>query len=390
MLVKNVYILYPPGYSGSYVNWAINISDNDLNVDAVKDPINQHASAKFGGKGTAHHHVRIPTHQGYPEHVNWMLYNRPTSPKIYILNVITDAEHVISEILTHDPTGVFIRIHDNNNSLINSYGYINCVTKWPTYFAATAARRQTPLAFDPFNCASDLAARNFFVDRLEYHWALPVDFTVLEKHIKSQRDWFYERNKYQPHEVNQSTYVTDWSIENRIFELSCRDIASPEFLTMFENFMTQSQASNSFDLSYVKEFHTNYINAQSNLQWFTSVSEWQQTGNLDQYLTGHSVTQACIIREIFKNVNLKQIVTSNNLWAEFYSKIKDPSWPDCTNEWEFYSLPKSIQLELTEMFEYCPKSVTDLHLMELHSIWRSKSIEEINSIYQQIKQYLVQ
>ena len=49
MLQKNVYILYPPGYCGSYINWAIHASDKELQKITVKDPLNNKNSAKYGG-----------------------------------------------------------------------------------------------------------------------------------------------------------------------------------------------------------------------------------------------------------------------------------------------------------------------------------------------------
>jgi hypothetical protein len=392
MLVKNVYILYPPGYSGSYINWAINISDVDLHTDTVKDPLNQAESVTFGGAGTTHHHVRIPTHQSYDSHINWVLYNRPTTPKIYIINSVNSAEYEIASILNHDPTGVFIRIHNNNDKLINSYGLINCVIKWPTYFAAKAAFRRKQLTYDPFDCSKDQVARAVFFDtQLLGSTAMSgptLDYTVLETHLAESAEWFHQRNKYQPHEVNKSTYITDISITNRIFELSCLDVASQEFLNIFENIMIQSQVSDNFDLAYVKQFHNNYIKAQANLQWFDSINKWKQSGDLDDYLISHSIIEACVIREMYRNLKLDDITE----WPNFYSNVKDPSWPDCNNEWDFDSLPELIQDELINVFNYVPKPSLQSTILEstleLHNTWRSKSIQEINGMYQKIIKHI--
>ena len=38
-----------------------------------------------------------------------------------------------------------------------------------------------------------------------------------------------------------------------------------------------------------------------------------------------------------------------NRWMNFYDNIKDPSWPDCANEYEFWSLPTQIQQEILEL-----------------------------------------
>lgn len=43
-------------------------------------------------------------------------------------------------------------------------------------------------------------------------------------------------------------------------------------------------------------------------------------------------------------------------WREFYSTIKDPSWPDCDDESQFSQLPPLIQKECQEVFGYVPGS----------------------------------
>lgn len=41
-------------------------------------------------------------------------------------------------------------------------------------------------------------------------------------------------------------------------------------------------------------------------------------------------------------------------WQEFYSAVRDPSWPDCDDELEFDSLPLTIQEECKNKFGYVP------------------------------------
>jgi hypothetical protein len=40
MLHKNVYLIYPPGYSGSYLSWCLSKSEKDLSTITVDDPLN--------------------------------------------------------------------------------------------------------------------------------------------------------------------------------------------------------------------------------------------------------------------------------------------------------------------------------------------------------------
>jgi len=41
-------------------------------------------------------------------------------------------------------------------------------------------------------------------------------------------------------------------------------------------------------------------------------------------------------------------------WAEFYNEIRDPAWPECNNESEFYTLPLHVQQECQDVFGYVP------------------------------------
>lgn len=41
---------------------------------------------------------------------------------------------------------------------------------------------------------------------------------------------------------------------------------------------------------------------------------------------------------------------SLNRWINFYNNIKDPSWPECCNEYEFWKLPDWIQQEILESY----------------------------------------
>ena len=377
-----------PGYSGSYINWAINISDLDSRTSTVSDPINTTASNAFGGQGTTHHHVRIPTHQGYNEHVNWVIYNRPTHAKVYIINYSSDNKLIgfVCGLLHHDPDGIVIHIHDNNDSLVNLYGLINCVTKWPTFFAAQAASIGSELPFDPFDCKDDPVFRNWLIEHWLINQASPLDYTGLDEKIQTRANWYNIRNKYQPHEVNESTYITEVSVENRIFELSCYDIVTDGFLNIFEDIVTRSKLSDNYDLTFLKDFHQNYIDAQPNLQWFDSIGRWRSTGQIDSYLTSHLGIEACLIKQMFKDLRIDQIELGNVAWNLFYPRVRDPSWPDCENEWEFYQLPLAIQTELINDFDYQAKDPVEYALMELKNNWKNMDVHEINAVYQQLAQ----
>jgi len=392
MLKKNVYILYPAGYSGSYISWAINASDKDLARTTVANPVNKKQSAALGGPGTSHLHTRIPTHQNVDQHLVWVLYNRPTDCRVYIINADGhDVYRGIATIAQYDPDGVFISIHNNNDADVDSYGTINCVTKWPTYIDATLAYKwdmQMHNGFNAHDCATDRLFRNWVVDnhRSFFRHNLTLDNEKLGMWLKSYIDWYNIRHESQPHEVNKNTYIAAPSLDNRVFELSCKDIPSEQFLQWFDKFMEDSDVSDSWDTTPVASVHQDYITAQENLHWFESIQHWEETGQLDEYLTSHSVIEAMVIERIFtqsNNVALDDLHQAR--WAEFYSNCRGPDWPDnITSEYQFWDLPKWVQEEIINFgYQFSLPGKPNSAILELD--WRNMSLDAINHVYQQTK-----
>ena len=380
--------MYPPGYSGSYINWAINISDTDLHADTVKNPINKTNTIQFGDTGTSHLHLRIPTHQDVYSHMAWVIKNKPDHNKVYILNDCTPhIYHTISYIMQYDPTGIFVNIHHNNDNLVQSYGNINGIIKWPTYGAAhyVLSSRYNNCA-EPNWFESSIEYRNFIVSNYEtfYKHNSPIDHDELFRITHRIEDWYNIRNKLQPHEVNESMYVTDYSLKYRVFELSCLDIASDRFPAWLDNFFKVSKASDTYATDYIFDFHPNYVNTQKHLQWFNSFSQWEQTGDLDQYLTSHCAIEAQIIIKIFKKSKVTSIaadVAKN--WAEFYNNVRSEHWPMIPgkNEHEYYALPAKIQQELINLGYMLSSDIK----ADIYCGWETLTTEEINQLYQTTK-----
>lgn len=401
MLTKNVYILYPAGYSGSYVNWAIHASDDDLCKLTVESPINLNPDPKYGGIGTSHLHHRIPTHQSIKQHLPWMILNKPVDKKVYILNTgKDDIAEVFCSILGYDKDPIFIVVHDNNDMDIRSYGHINCSTKWPVFFAATHAMFDKKLTFNPFDCADDINFRNLVAqDLVGFRDLHPLESRILDQvkaHYQNYLNWFRARNLHNPHEVNEDYYIDRPCFpENCVFQLSCRDIVTENFPDILDKILQQSQCLSSFDTNRIVSVHQQYIASQKNLQWFESLHKWKQTGQIDQYLLSHSAIQGMILYRILQDCELQDrhpMTGSDPLgymaWQAFYYRVKDSSWPDCDHEQDFYLLPKQVQDELINDFDYVPKFSTDPERAKCRSAladWKDLSLEEINKIYQSFK-----
>jgi hypothetical protein len=326
MLKKNVYILYPAGYYGTYVNWAINISDSDRAKETVLDPINREKSDEYGGVGTSHLHTKIPTHQGPMSHFMWVMYNKPVDTRIYNINMGADTlpplEKTISILLNSDPDPTIIVIHDNSEMDMINFGTINAITKWPTQFAIRAIYElfgpdKKLYKFDPFNCADDINFRNLIV---EHHSILtrrnnPINHATLKNFVNMEDSWYRIRNKLQPHEINEETYINpqtyvmDDKYKSNIFELSCLNVVTPQFPDILENILNLSKLSDSYDTSQVRTIHQSFIDSQPNLKWFDSINNWRETGVLDKYLLSHSCIQGMVLKELLeKNANLKDTI----------------------------------------------------------------------------------
>lgn len=312
MQTKNIYILFPPGYNGNYLSWAIDKSNAAIADSTIDNPINTTATPKFGGIGSSHLHARIPTHHVWKRTSAWIANNRPLVPKIYVVDASAHVHETVHSIMQQDSTGVFINIHAANDPLIESYGQLNSAIKWPTNMLAALTYKEssTVVNMDLFNCADDINVRNSLAINYGYSDSIntPIDYAQLDKLLDNWHNWHLVRNKYQPHEVNSDTYLMDrLDYTNRIFELSCLDVASPALLPFLRTFLEKSEAISEYDCTYVADFHHNYIEAQPNLQWFASIEAWRQTRHLDEFLLSHSVIQSQVITEMFRQAGVMYV-----------------------------------------------------------------------------------
>ena len=388
MLKKNVYILYPAGYHGNYVKWSIEVSDPS-NTKITKNPINTTTTIQYGGVGTSHVHSRIPSHQGFFTHQIWMMYNQPQDRRIYLINTVdpkADISRNVATLLLQDPTGIVINLHDDDDEDFAAYGKINCITKWPTFIPAWQAALTTKEVFhdgfDPFNCSRDREFRNHIVKHNFLGSCGKPNIDLIEKELDLYHDWFLVRNEYQPHEVNYDTYPRRPDISQRFFDISLREILSPEFPEKIKSLTERTGLFDKVDTSPIAAIHSEYVGIQPNLPWFDSIKQWKKTQRLDDYLLSHSVIEAELISRIMADSHIAffskdQLVS----WAVGYNLIKDPAWPAINDPKEFYDLSSEIQRELIEVYNYQPL-YSGQPRSELYEIeWEKLSTEDINEIY---------
>jgi hypothetical protein len=309
MLKKNVYICFPAGYHGNFINWGINASDHQTRSQTVVNPINGQSSKAFGSVGTSHGHHRQPTHLGPEDLLSWILFKRPTQCQTYIVNIFTRLiSKFIKDILTFDPDPEFIIIHHDNNYDNWCYGMINNLTKWPSFMESQFRKAHMKLDFDPFDCADSWNLRNSMsmsdpmLNPLARYLAPVAHMESLTWEFDRRLSWYNCRHALQPHEVNRDNFlIWDQFPWNKIHEFSLIDIPNKNFPKLLNEFMLNSGCSDSFDLGPVEAITDEYIKLQHNLQWFSSIDHWRKHGELDNFLQGHALIQGLVLKEMFFN-----------------------------------------------------------------------------------------
>jgi hypothetical protein len=308
MLSKNIYLLYPPGYSGSYVSWCINKSEETLASTTIDNPVNKSSTDKYGGYGTSHLHHRIPTHQNIHQTIAWIILNRPTDKKIYLVNFHNEGflGYSLDHIMNFDRDPVFIHISASNNDTL-ALANLNAITKWPLYFKVSELDKQFDIDLDSTN---NLELRNKFVKHYNnfFPTSRPLDFNkefdytnnVIEFRRQYQT-WYNLRNANNPHEVNESYYVKPKQVPEHFYNIDLSEIFNDSFSDKLSEIMNDSR-SGDFDFGYVKNFHQNYIDAQSNLQLLDELKQFRRTKQLTNYLLSHPLIEALVIKEIINEV----------------------------------------------------------------------------------------
>lgn len=308
MFHKNIYILYPPGYSGSYINWCISKSEVDLSKITVDDPLNTSANNKYGGVGTSHLHHRIPTHAGLKELAIWLILNKPVEKKIFIVNARNDHkfQETIQWILAFDRDPIIIQITATDLHT-QAIGNLNCVTKWPIYFDVINITKKYNLSFP---CENTIDVRNKFVVHYEeiFAYSYPLeyekpssklyDFRYL---VDDYRHWYETRHAHNPHEVNSELYVEPYHTPRHYYAIDLKKIYQLDFINLLETIMEETNAG-TFDFSYVKNYHPTYVNAQPHLQFLDEIKEFSKTKVLTEYLCSHPLIQAYVIMDLLPNL----------------------------------------------------------------------------------------
>lgn len=303
MLNKNIYLIYPPGYSGSYLSWCIHKSEVDSASTTVDSPVNTTANNKYGGVGTSHLHHRIPTHSGIRQLMSWMILNQPKDKRVYLVNSWNHAKlgDTINYIMQIDRDPVIIQITADDED-VRALGNINAITKWPLYFKIHGFDTQYNFTYE----GNDIQSRNNFVRH--YEEIFPTSYTVsFEDTVEPNwyimvsrvyKEWYTLRNEHNPHEVNEEMYALPRDKPKYYYTIDLMEVYDNTLPSTLSNILKDVDVG-TFDFSYVQHYHQTYLDAQAHIGYVDEIKKFRETKVLTEYLNSHPLLQALVIKEIF-------------------------------------------------------------------------------------------
>lgn len=309
MLNKNIYLIYPPGYSGSYLSWCIYKSEIDSAKTTVDSPLNHTKSEKYGGVGTAHLHHRVPTHMGIRQLLYWLVLNQPKDKRVYLVNSWSDAKlgDTLNYIMHIDRDPVIIHITADDEDT-RALGNINAITKWPVYFKIHNFN-------DTYNFtdnANDIQSRNSFVCNYENIFPNSHTMNFNRDEIDEKSYWYHDasniysrwysiRNEHNPHEVNETMYVPPADKPKHYYPIDLMEVYKDSLPLKIAKILKDVDAG-TFDFTYVQNYHQTYVNAQPHVKYVDEIKKFRETKVLTEYLDSHALIQALVIRDIKKSL----------------------------------------------------------------------------------------
>lgn len=341
MQTKNIYILFPAGYSGTYLSWCLDKSESSIRDSIIDDPINKTKSDKYGGAGTCHLYHRDPTHGGIEHVMNWMILNQPKDKRNYLVNVWSCNQLTLSinSILNFDRDPIIIHITANDADT-KAVGSLNAMTKWPLIFDILDHSERFGIDF--YNIDDSLRTRNILVKYYKHIFGSPESINFEDKEInKFECDnpdnftkmrnspdyyyfmrhwitkWFDIRNKNTPHEVNETQFIKPYKIPRNYYTVDLKEIYQSDFPNKIESIVSGNNIGE-YNFDYVKSFHQTYIDNQQNIRYLSEIEQFRETGVLTEYLNSHPLLRALVIINM-----LPKIPNEFNWEAKDLSEIVD-------------------------------------------------------------------
>jgi len=271
MLKKNLYLIWPTGYYGTYLHWIINKSNVKTSHTTCDLP--------FLSTGSSHGHYKIPTHMSIESHLHGRIKNNYPIGTIYPIGIVTNVtynsdsfnwrktfENVLFWIFRLESEPVIINIFNNCDTYHDKIAAINMYNKehWEV--------ENTPDSngYYVYRDNDELVARNYLVENWKKYYPshyAQVTHNTLEIYKKNYNKTVELRRKYEGHEYDAETYLV--TAQGKYFyNLQISDFLKPNFIDIVESMLIHSETGD-YDFSYVRSIHDKYL---QNQQTFVSLA----------------------------------------------------------------------------------------------------------------------
>lgn len=315
---KNIYILFPAGYSGTYLSWCLDKSEVSTADDTINDPVNKVKSDEHGGVGTSHLHKREPTHCGIEHLMYWLILNQPKDKRNYLVNVWgwNQLTRAFNYILNFDRDPIIIHITANDADT-KALGSLNALTKWPVVFDTFGHNERFGIDF--YNIDDSLRTRNILVKnyKIIFTWTETMSFE--DKELEEFRfldpvfslkatnspdlyyysrlwitQWYEARNKVTPDEVNETQFIKPYKFPKNYHTIDLKEVYKSDFPSKLESIVSGKDIGE-YNFEYVKSFHQTYVDNQSHVRYLDEIKTFRETGILTEYLNSHPLLRALVI-----------------------------------------------------------------------------------------------
>lgn len=302
---QNIFFLFPPGYSGNYLQWIINASDTTTATDTIKDPLLS--------DGTSHGFIRRPTHSGVFNILNWLVKNKIEKCQTFVIYAYNNTDawydhpaYAAYCFLKSFPDALMVNIYAETDDY-TKIAALNSYTKWITWIYDTAALEPNRiLDFDWEGGKNDrvsLKDRNWFLDNWRSTFFIndrPFNWEEFNYNVDCFQKWLQVRQDLEHQEMDQQQWNWfDPVPRNNIFDLKLEDIYREDFVDSHDFFAwIKSMDGGEFDWNYAKDYHKKYLEAQDNLRFNSEIRNLRANKIISPWLLKNSLSQAFVLEEI--------------------------------------------------------------------------------------------
>jgi hypothetical protein len=265
MLNRNLWMIWPTGYYGSYIHWLISKCEKDLSHKTVDSP--------FFKNGSSHAHIKNPPHHTIEFQIQSILRNRYPVGTIYPIGVKSNVtfnsannnwmksfENTLFWILRmeqDDP--VIINIHNYDNIYQTKLAAVNVFHK--EHWIVTEFPDDN--GYKPYDDTNILNARNYLVHDWKSIYPYQnkkLSIDTINQFCEAYNNGNLLRNKHESHEYNMKDNWISASGKH-LYNISLDQILDNNFIEKLSDIMNDAQIGD-FDWTKCENIHTEFLERQ--------------------------------------------------------------------------------------------------------------------------------